>query len=59
MNEERIIDMMKRIDAYIRGTLTQYEIDLLWIEFIKEPEWLKILEIEVLLRMNMKNHVIP
>ena len=50
MNEKRIIDMMQRIEKYILGKLTQKEIDELWIEFLKEPEWLKIAETEINLR---------
>ena len=50
MNEKRIIDMMQRIEKYILGKLTQKEIDQLWIEFLKDPEWLKITETEINLR---------
>ena len=47
MNEERVIDIMKRIGAYIQGKLTQDEIDLLWIEFLKAPEWYEMFETEL------------
>ena len=50
MDEKRIIEMMCRIEAYVLGKLNQKEIDDLWIEFLKEPEWLGILEVEILLR---------
>ena len=50
MNEKRIIGMMQRIDSYIRGRLNQQEIDELWMEFLKEPEWYKFFETEVHLR---------
>ena len=50
MNEKRIIDMMQRIDLYIRGKLNQQEIDELWIEFLKEPEWYKIFETDLHIR---------
>ncbi len=55
MKEERIIDMMKRIDQYIRGGLTQEEIDELWIEFIKEPEWYRIFETDLHIRSLIKS----
>ena len=42
--------MMSKIEDYILGRLNQKEIDELWIEFLKEPEWLSIVEIEVNLR---------
>ena len=50
MNETRIIDMMQRIDSYIRGRLNQQEIDELWIEFLKEPEWYRIFETDLHIR---------
>ena len=50
MNEKRIIEMMHLIEAYILGKLNQKEINQLWIEILKEPEWLAILETEVMLR---------
>jgi len=59
MSDRRIIFMMKKIDRYIRGELDQGEIDQLWIEILKEPEWLEILEMDVLLRMDIKNPEIP
>lgn len=46
MTEKRIIEMMSKIENYIFGKLNHQEINNLWIEFLKEPEWLSILEIE-------------
>jgi len=48
--------MMQRIDLYIRGRLSQQEIDELWIEFLKEPEWYKIFETDLHLRAIAKNN---
>ena len=50
MNEKRVIDLMHRLDHYICGRLNQQEIDELWIEFLIEPEWFKILETDIQLR---------
>ena len=50
MTEERIIEMMSRIDDYVRGRLNQEEIEELWIEFLKEPYWYSIFEVEVNVR---------
>jgi len=50
MNETRIIDIMQRIDSYIRGRLNQQEIDELWMEFLKEPEWYRVFETDLNLR---------
>ena len=50
MNEKRVIDLMHRLDHYICGRLNQQEIDKLWIEFLREPEWFKIFETDIQLR---------
>ena len=50
MTEKNIIRMQKMIEAYILGKLDQKEIDLLWIEFLKEPEWYDLFETELHLR---------
>ena len=51
MGEEETIRMMRQIEAYIAGNLSENEIDQLWIEFLKAPEWYEIFEIELILRM--------
>lgn len=40
-------DIYKRIDAYIKGSLSEEEISELWVEFAKEPDLLDHLELEV------------
>ena len=50
MTEKEIIRMQKLIEAYILGKLDQREIDLLWTEFLKDPYWYDIFEIELHLR---------
>lgn len=40
-------DIQKKIDAYIKGTLSETEIDELWVEFAKQPDLLEQLELEV------------
>ena len=47
MTEKSIIEMMSRIDDYVRGRLTQEQIEELWIEFLREPYWFRIFEVEV------------
>lgn len=47
MKQDRLINMMKRINDYIHGRLSQQEIDALWIEFLKEPEWYRLFETEL------------
>ena len=53
MGEEETIRMMRQIEAYIAGNLSTNEINQLWIEFLKAPEWHEIFEIELMLRMNV------
>ena len=47
MENSRDIELRNKIDAYIKGKLTEEEIQDLWNEFAKNPELLDILEIEV------------
>jgi len=36
MNKQHI---QEKIEMYIRGELSANQIDLLWIEFLKDPDW--------------------
>ena len=42
-----IKEIQKRIDAYVKGSLTEDQISELWVEFAKQPELLESLELEV------------
>ncbi len=50
MNKEENIQILKKIDQYIRGELSQEEIDELWKIFLQHPEYYKIFETEVHLK---------
>lgn len=50
MESSRDQDIYKKIDAYVKGTLSNNEIDTLWVEFAKDPELLDRLELEVSLK---------
>lgn len=50
MDNSREIKIRKQIDAYIRGKLSEDEIQELWNEFAKTPELLDVLELEVNVR---------
>ena len=54
MTEKRIIEMMSWIDGYVCGRLTQEQIDELWVKFLKELYWYRILEVDVNLRALIK-----
>jgi tetratricopeptide (TPR) repeat protein len=44
---DKLNDIRKKIDAYVKGTLNEEEIMELWAEFAKNPDLLNELEIEV------------
>ena len=50
MTEKEIMQIQKQIEDFILGKLSQREIDLLWIEFLKAPEWYNLFEVELHLR---------
>ncbi len=41
---------MQRIEDYLLGKLNPQEIDELWIEFMKQPEWFEVFEMELMIR---------
>lgn len=47
MKQDSIKSVMNRINDYIHGRLSQKEIDALWIEFLKAPEWYNLFETEL------------
>ncbi len=47
MDESRDIELEKKIDAYLKGKLSAEEVDALWVELMKKPEYIKLLETEM------------
>ena len=47
MENSRELEIRQQIDAYLKGRLSEEEIQTLWNEFAKNPELLDVLEIEV------------
>ncbi|MEX2573141.1 MAG: hypothetical protein WD317_02550, partial [Balneolaceae bacterium] len=43
-------EMVRQIDRYLNGELTDKEVDLLWEEFLRNPEYLQWFEIEAAAR---------
>lgn len=41
------IDMVKRIDAYIKGKLSEDQVENLWRDLLKNPEYIDYLETEI------------
>jgi tetratricopeptide (TPR) repeat protein len=54
MNNEEKIEILKKIDRYIRGKLNQQEIDELWMTFLQHPESYKWFETELHLQSLIK-----
>ncbi len=50
MSNENKIEILKKIDLFIRGELSQGEIDDLWKEFLQYPEYYEWFETELHLR---------
>lgn len=46
-DRSRDIEIIKSIDAYLKGTLSAREGEELWIELLKNPEYLQYLETEI------------
>lgn len=59
MNDQEKIQLQQKIDLYIKGELSQDEIDELWKQFLKHPEWYDWFETEVHLRSLIKKHTKP
>lgn len=47
MEKSRDIELEKKIDAYIKGELSPEEVDDLWVELLKKPEYIDLLETEI------------
>ncbi len=59
MNDQEKIKLQTQIDLYIKGELSQQEIDELWKQFLKYPEWYDWFETEVHLRSLIKKQKKP
>lgn len=59
MKESKKIELLKKIDSYIKGRLSQEEIDALWIEFLKYPEMFSYFENEVQIQDMISKKDIP
>ncbi len=59
MNESKKIELLKSIDSYIKGRLSQKEIDALWIEFLKYPEMFRYFETEVQIQDMIRKGNVP
>lgn len=46
-DNSRDIDLEKKIDAYIKGQLPEEEVEQLWVELMKHPEYIGLLQTEI------------
>lgn len=46
----RDIEIIKQIDAYVKGKLNAQQAEELWIDLLKHPEYLDLLEVEITLK---------
>jgi|GEM_PF-5719076 len=53
-DREKEIDLLQRIDRYLNGELSESEVDELWVEFLKEPEYLELMEAEAAARLSLE-----
>jgi len=59
MDEIKKIELLESIDRYIKGKLSQDEIEALWIEFLKYPDIFHYFETQVQIQDMIKNREIP
>lgn len=57
MNELKRAEIQKQIDAYVKGTLSEEQIDDLWVEIAKDPALLDELDIEVHVKELIQNRM--
>jgi tetratricopeptide (TPR) repeat protein len=59
MEETKKIELLEKIDSYIKGKLSQEEIEALWIDFLKYPEMFRYFDTEVQIQDMIKNGDVP
>ena len=59
MSEKEHIKILKTIEKFILGELSQSQIDDLWVEFLKKPEYYKLFETELYMRGLARKGVKP
>jgi len=59
MDEAKKIELLEKIDSYIKGGLSQDEIEALWIEFLKYPDMFHYFETQVQIQDMIKKREIP
>jgi len=59
MDKAKKIELLENIDSYIKGRLSQNEIEALWIEFLKYPDMFHYFETQVQIQDMIKKREIP
>lgn len=55
MREDEVV---KQIDDYLKGMLTEKEIDFLWAEFLRNPDYFELFKTEVIAREYFQKEII-
>lgn len=50
MNKSRDIALIRKIDAYVKGTLSEEQAEKMWAELLQKPEYIDYLETEMAVR---------
>jgi hypothetical protein len=45
--ETRNTELEKKIDAYIKGNLSNDEVKSLWVDLLRQPEYISLLKTEI------------
>jgi len=59
MDQTTKIELLEKIDSYIKGRLSQEEIEALWIEFLKYPDMFHYFETQVQIQDMIQKREIP
>lgn len=59
MSIEKQIVTQRKVEQYIRGKLSDKEVDMLWERFLSVPEWFNYFETELHLRVMGKENLNP
>lgn len=57
MNNSRDLDLEKQIDAYVKGHLSVSEAEELWIELLKRPDYIELLETELCIKQIIEEQI--
>ena len=57
MDHSRDLDLEKQLDAYVKGHLSVSEAEELWIELLKRPDYIELLETELCIKQIIEEQI--